>query len=81
MSNKTLDRTTHRRRVFDLAGVAPGSRQVLKRTIPPLSTARAADFRDADMLRNEVRAIEYVRQHTLIPVPTVVSIFGDRGCV
>lgn len=81
MSHKMLDHTTGRRRVSEVAGVAPGSRQVIKRTIPPPTTGGYTGFRDADMLRNEARAIEYVRHHTTIPVPTVISMFEDRGCV
>jgi hypothetical protein len=63
-----------------------GVRHIVKRSCPrdesPVIPAWGrVDVRDTEMLENEVLAIEYVRQHTTIPVPRIVSVFEDRDCV
>lgn len=63
-----------------------GVRHIVKRSCPrdesPVIPGWGrVDVRDTEMLENEVWAIEYVRQHTTIFVPRIVSVFEHRDCV
>lgn len=86
MTQKPIDRLNFRRRVFETPAQQTAARYIVKRTVPSAeqevgSTHFWHDPRDADMLRNEIKAIEYVRSHTTIPVPVVVTSFSDRNSV
>lgn len=86
-SEAPLDALSFRRRVFETQGYDGTNRFVVKRTVPlseqpknrpPLSRP---DVRDPNMLRNEILAIQYVRQHTSIPVPKILTTFEDRDSI
>lgn len=82
-SSKSLDQDGPCRRVFETPAYNGANRFVVKRTVPESQlentpTLDRIDKRNPAMLQNEIRAIQYVRQHTTIPVPTIVTTFQDR---
>jgi serine/threonine protein kinase len=82
---RPIDELNCRRRVFEAPSHQSSSRYIIKRTVPLANLDKFGigrkDPRDADMLLNEVRAIEYVRKHTTIPVPTIITSFRDRDSI
>jgi hypothetical protein len=83
----TVDYVSPTRRFFETPSPGLGRKLFVKRSsmpgeYPQLNRIGQPLFRDRrakQSLVNEARAIEYVRQHTTIPVPTTIAAFEDRG--
>nr|XP_018262303.1 uncharacterized protein I303_05319 [Kwoniella dejecticola CBS 10117]OBR84461.1 hypothetical protein I303_05319 [Kwoniella dejecticola CBS 10117] len=85
-----IDHTTSRRRFLESYDPLKGRRLFMKRSstreeatkdLNPAGTPRNRTERSFSSLENEAKAIHFVKTHTSIPVPTIVTVFEDRGCL
>jgi hypothetical protein len=86
---RLIDRTTLDKRYFET--VSPSDKNIryfIKRSlsthdpIPLDSLGRPTvpAYKPKEQLLNEALAIAYVKRHTSIPVPNVITTFEDQGC-
>ncbi|WWC70814.1 uncharacterized protein I206_104766 [Kwoniella pini CBS 10737] len=85
-----INHTTSRRRVLETFDPLKGSRLFIKRSstreeatkdLNSAGTPRDRVEQSFSSLDNEAKAIHFVKTHTSIPVPTIIAVFEDRGCL